>query len=143
MYTVGESDPLRPATGGRVLAGIRPGVQERFSRRTDWRIRSLLVWIVPGSLFFIFILISSAPYLNYLTAAILLLAVSVPGKWIGRLLVVTALWNAFLFLALGPIPSRKLPVNIVNSFVLRYTRGGIEQRYSTILSEMQHFDNAE
>lgn len=143
MYTL--ANPIRYVLP--LVVGFWPVLglvfRNAFQRRTDWRIRSLLVWILPGSLFFIFILISCAPYLNYLTAAILLLAVSVPGKWIGRLLVVTALWNAFLFLALGPIPSRKLPVNIVNSFVLRYTRGGIEQRYSTILSEMQHFDNAE
>lgn len=110
--------------------------------RSDWRIKSLLVWIVPGSLFFIFSLISDAPYLNYLTAAIFLLAVSAPSKWTDRLLVVTALSNAIVFLALGPIPSQKLSVNIVNSFVLRCTRGGIEQRYNTTLTEMQHLDNA-
>jgi 4-amino-4-deoxy-L-arabinose transferase-like glycosyltransferase len=114
-----------------------------FRSRSDWRIKSLVIWIVPGSLFFLFVLISNAPYLNYLTAAILLLAVFVPGKWIGRLMATTALWNAFIFLALGPVPSDKLPVNIANSFVLRYTRGGIEQRYGAILSEMQHFDNAQ
>lgn len=114
-----------------------------FRNWSDWRIKSLLIWIAPGSLFFILCLISDAPYLNYLTAAILLIALSTPGKWTGRLLVVTALSNAIVFLAMGPVPSQKLAVNIMNSFVLRCTRGGIEQRYNKILSQMQHFDNAQ
>jgi 4-amino-4-deoxy-L-arabinose transferase-like glycosyltransferase len=118
-------------------------VRNAIRNRRDWRIKSLLIWIVPGSLFFIFSLISDAPYLNYLTAAVLLLAVSAPSKWTGRLLVVTALSNAFVFLALGPVPSQKLSVNIVNGFVLRCTRGGIEQRYNKTLTQMQHFDNAQ
>ncbi|MGD0156491.1 MAG: glycosyltransferase family 39 protein [Terracidiphilus sp.] len=108
--------------------------------RSDWRVKSLLVWIVPGSLFFILSLMVCAPYLDFLTAAILLLAVSAPSAWAGRLLIVTAVWNSFVFLALGPIPSQRLSVNVVNGFVLRCTRGGIEQRYNTILSDMQHLD---
>jgi 4-amino-4-deoxy-L-arabinose transferase-like glycosyltransferase len=111
--------------------------------RKDWRVKTLLIWIVPGSLFFLFSLISNAPYLNYLTAAILLLAVSAPSTWARRLLMMTVLWNAFVFLALGPVPSQKLPVNIVNSFVLRCTRGGIAQRYDIILSQMQHLDSTQ
>ncbi len=116
-------------------------VKNAIRNRSDWRVKALLIWIVPGSLFFIFILISVATYLDYLTAAILLLAVSAPSAWVRRLMVVTMLWNAFVFLALGPVPSQRLPVNIMNSFVLRCTRGGIEQRYSKILSQLQHFDN--
>ena len=81
-------------------------------------------------------LITNAPYLNFLTAAILLLAVSAP-----RMMLVTALWNATVFLGTGPIPSHNLAVNIVNSFVLRCTRGGIEQRFNATLSQMQHLNN--
>lgn len=110
--------------------------------REDWRVRALLIWIVPGSLFFLFCLISNAPYLNFLTAAILLIAVSAPSIWTRRLLALTILSNAFVFLALAPVPSQKLSVNIVNSFVLRCTRGGIAQRYNSILSQMQHLNNA-
>lgn len=110
---------------------------------SDWRTKTFVLWIVPGSLFFVLVLIACAPYLNFLTPAIFLLVLMVPRASIPRWLVVTALWNAFVFLALGPVPSQKLPVNITNSFVLRYTRGGIEQRYNTILTEMQHLDNAQ
>jgi 4-amino-4-deoxy-L-arabinose transferase-like glycosyltransferase len=107
--------------------------------RSDWRIKALLIWIVPGSLFFVLILITCPPYLNFLTAAILLLAVSAPR----RLMVVTALWNSLLFLASGPVPSQKLAVNVVNSFVLRCTRGGIEQQYNATLTELQHYQGNE
>jgi hypothetical protein len=102
----------------------------------DWRVRALVIWIVPGSLFFLFMLITNAPYLNFLTAAILLLAVSAP-----RMMLVTAVWNAIFFLGFGPIPSHNLAVNIVSSFVLRCTRGGIEQRFNATLSQMQHLNN--
>lgn len=102
----------------------------------DWRVKAIVIWIVPGSLFFVLMLITNAPYLNFLTAAILLLAVSAP-----RLMLVTALWNAIVFLGCSPIPSQKLAVNIVNSFVLRCTRGGIEQRFNATLSQLQHLNN--
>jgi hypothetical protein len=78
-------------------------------------------------------LISNAAYLVFLSAAILLLAVSAR-----RLMAVTALWNSVVFLALAPIPSQRLAVHVANSFVLRCTRGGIEQRYNKTLSEIQH-----
>jgi 4-amino-4-deoxy-L-arabinose transferase-like glycosyltransferase len=137
MYTL--ANPVRYILP--VVVGFWPvlgiALANAIRQRRDWRVRSLLIWIVPGSLYFIFFLITCAPYLNCITAAILLLAVSSP-RW----MTVTAVWNAIVFLALGPIPSQKLSVNIVNSFVLRCTRGGIEQRYNTTLTEMQHLDNA-
>jgi hypothetical protein len=107
-------------------------VRNAIRNWNDWRVKALLVWIIPGSLFFTLVLISNAPYLNFLTAAILLLAVSSP-RWMAA----TAVWNAIVFLAFAPVPSQKLAVNVVNSFVLRCTRGGIQQRYNATLSEMQ------
>ena len=117
-----------PILGIAVLNAIR--------NRKDWRVKALVIWIVPGSLFFLLMLITNAPYLNFLTAAILLLAVSAP-----RMMLVTALWNAVFFLGFRPIPSHNLAVNIANSFVLRCTRGGIEQRFNATLSQMQHLNN--
>ncbi len=104
--------------------------------RKDWRTKALVIWIVPGSLFFVLMLITCAPYMNFLTAAILLLAVSAR-----RMMLVTALWNAIVFLGFGPIPSHNLAINIVNSFVLRYTRGGIDQQFNATLSQLQHLSN--
>ncbi|MGO8759744.1 MAG: glycosyltransferase family 39 protein [Terracidiphilus sp.] len=143
MYTL--ANPVRYILP--LIAGFWPilGIALTNMVRTwsDWRTRSLVLWIVPGSLFFVLVLMACAPYLNFLTPAIFLLALMVPRPSLPRWLVVTAVWNAFFFLALGPIPSHKLPMNILNSFVLRCTRGGIEQRYNTILTQMQHLDNAQ
>jgi 4-amino-4-deoxy-L-arabinose transferase-like glycosyltransferase len=141
MYTL--ANPVRYLLP--LLVGFWPvlglAVRNAIRMWSDWRVKALILWIVPGSLFFIVILISDAPYLNFLSAAILLLAIAGPRP-ASRWMTVTALWNAVVFLALGPIPSQKLPVNIVNSYVLRTTRGAIKQRYTLKLSQMQHLDNA-
>ena len=141
MYTL--ANPVRYALP--LLVAFWPigglAIRNAIRNRTDWRVKALVLWIVPGSLFFVFVLISAAPYLNFLTAAILLLAVSDSSAAISNRMVITALWNSFVFLVLSPVPSQKLPVNVVNSFVLRTTRSGIKERYSPTLSEMQHLDN--
>lgn len=115
-----------------------PAVRNAIRFHREPQVKPLILWIVPGSLFFVFCIIDDAQYLNFLSAAILLLAISV-GEFGARRLVLTAVWNSFVFLALSPEPSRHLAVNIVNSFVLRTTHGAIEQRYSKKLSEIQHF----
>ena len=75
--------------------------------RSDWRIQALLVWIVPGSLFFCSGLISNAPYLDFLTAAILLLVVSVPRPSASKMDGGDRGVECLLFLALGPVPSQR------------------------------------
>ena len=143
MYTL--ANPVRYALP--LLVGLWPiaglAVRNGIRNRTDWRVMALMLWIAPGSLFFVFVLISDAPYLNFLTAAILLLAISDPSVVKPKLMLTAALWNAFVFLILSPIPSHKFSVNVVNSFVLRTTRGAIRQRYSLTLSQMQHLHEVE
>lgn len=113
-------------------------LRNTIRKRYDWRMKAIALWIFPGSLFFVVCLISLPPYLNFLTAAILLLAVSAQ-----RRMAITAVWNAIVFLALAPVPSHNLAVNVANSFVLRCTRGGIQQRYNATLSDLQHIDRHE
>jgi len=143
------------ATNPSILTGIRPYTLANFVRyglpiivgfwpvlgiavlnairnRSDWRVKAMLIWILPGSLFFVLIFISNAPYLDFLSAAILLLAVSAP-----RLMLLTAIWNAVVFLAISPIPSKNLAMNVTNCFVLHYTHGGIQQRKNATLSELE------
>lgn len=117
---------------------IRNAVRDR----SDWRVLALIIWIVPGSLFFLFSIIDDPEYMNYFTAALLLLAVSSRSKF-PRLLTLTAVWNAVVFLVLSPVPSNNLAVNIVNSFVLRTTHGAIEQRDNRKLSDLEHFDSTD
>jgi len=98
----------------------------------DWRTRMLVLWIVPGSLFFTLSYISDAPYLNFLSAAILLLAVSAP-----RLMALTALSNAIVFLGFVPIPSSRLPVNVWNCYIGHFTRYGVKDQWFPNLSALQ------
>jgi 4-amino-4-deoxy-L-arabinose transferase-like glycosyltransferase len=98
----------------------------------DWRVRILLLWIVPGSMFFTLSYIADAPYLNFLSAAILLLAVGSP-----RMLAVTSLWNTVLFLFVAPIPSHRLAVNVWNCYVAKYSRYGIQHQWWPNLSLLQ------
>ena len=95
--------------------------------RTFW----LWLWIVPGSLFFNLIYISDATYLNFLTAAIVLLVLIVlDGKWQAVPLLATCLvFNMLLFLFFVPLPSRKFPVEIFDAYVGRYTLYGIRHQW--------------
>jgi 4-amino-4-deoxy-L-arabinose transferase-like glycosyltransferase len=99
---------------------------------SDWRTRMMLIWIIPGSLFFILSYISDAPYLDFLTAAVLLLAVGAP-----RMMAVTALWNTIFFLGFTPIPSRRLSVNIWNCYAGHCTRYGVQHQWWPNLSTVQ------
>ena len=100
--------------------------------RRDWRFQMLLLWIVPGSLFFAFIYISDAPYLNFLSPAVLLLALAAP-----RRMAITASWNTILFLCFVPILSKSLAVNTFNVYVGKYTRYGIQHQWWPNLSDLQ------
>jgi len=98
----------------------------------DWRIRMMLFWIVPGSLFLIFSYIGDSPYLNFLSAAILLLAV---GS--SRMMAVTAVWNAALFLIFSPIPSTRFLANVLNCYVGKDTHYAIQHQWQPMLSRVQ------
>ena len=143
MYTL--ANPIRYALPMIVAFWpIWPFAFKTLARTwSDWRTKAFVLWIVPGSLFYVLVLMGNAMYLNFFTPAIFLLVLMVPRPSLPRWLIVTALWNAFVFLAAAPIPSQRLPVNIMNSYVLRYTHGGIKQQYNSTLTEMQHLDNAQ
>jgi hypothetical protein len=111
---------------------VAVAVVQGFRNRSDWRVKLMLLWIGPGSLFFVLILITDPTYLNFLSAAILLLAVSAP-----RRMLVTALWNAILFLAIRPIPVHNFAVDVVNSYITPYTRFGIEHQWWSSLSRIE------
>ena len=103
-----------------------------FRNRLDWRVQMMLLWILPGSLFFVFSYISDAPYLTFLSAAILLL-----GLGSTRMLVVTTIVNAAIFLFLSPVPSQRLLVNTWNIDIGKYTFYGIRNQWQPNLSQVQ------
>jgi hypothetical protein len=93
-------------------------------RRWDEDDKLLAIWIAPGFLFFFLIYISDAPYLDYFTAAIILLcARAASAKWISVAIAI----NAAIFLFVPPVctggvpKSLVMPLKIVNHYVLKYT----------------------
>ena len=101
-------------------------------RSQDWRIRMLVLWIVPGSVLLALCLTPGAPSLSFLSAPVLLLAVGAP-----RRMFMTALWNAAFFLGFSPLPSRYLAINAWNCYAGQYTRYGIEHQWQPSLSALQ------
>jgi 4-amino-4-deoxy-L-arabinose transferase-like glycosyltransferase len=101
-------------------------------RNQDWRIRMLLLWIVPGSVFLALSWMPAAPCLNFLSAAVLLLALGAP-----RRMFFTALWNTAFFLGFSPLPSRYLAINAWNCYAGPFTRYAVEHQWQPSLSAMQ------
>lgn len=108
-------------------------VYHGWKERSDWRTRMLLIWILPGAGFFMLSHMGGPPYLNYMAAAVLLIAVAST-----RMMVLTAVWNAALFLFYVPISSSQLAVNVLNAYVGRYTRVAVEQQWLPNLEEFKH-----
>jgi 4-amino-4-deoxy-L-arabinose transferase-like glycosyltransferase len=101
----------------------------------DWKqfeTQLLFLWLLPASLFFTLVYISDAPYLDCITAAIVLLALSAP-----RRLALTAFFNAAIFLFFAPIPSQHLAINVWNCDVGKYTFFAIRHEWQPNLSDMQ------
>jgi 4-amino-4-deoxy-L-arabinose transferase-like glycosyltransferase len=113
-------------------AVLPASVANGFRNRGQWRAQMMLLWILPGSLFFVFSYISDAPYLTFLSAAILLL-----GLGSARMLVVTTIVNAAIFLFLSPVPSQKLLVNTWDIDIGKYTLYGIQHQWQPNLSQIQ------
>lgn len=107
----------------------------RFRSDLEWL---LLLWILPGSLFFILVYIADATYLNYLSAGALLLSVlCIQHKRVAiRALLVMLLWNSTVFLIGSPIISRHLAVEIVDCYCLKYTRFAIRHQWAPNLAEV-------
>ncbi len=122
-YVIPLAAALWPILGIAMRALIRG--------RSDRRIRALALWVVPGSLFFVLVMITDPVYLNFLTPAILLLAVRSP-----RAMTVTALWNLILFAALRPIPSTNIAIDVADCYVLQYTCYGVQHHTLLRLPEL-------
>jgi hypothetical protein len=110
-------------------------------RLRDPRIQLLWLWITPGACFLLLIYMSDAPYLNFLTAAALLLAmteVQLRGGALGRLLLACCIaWNVAFYLQFRPLPGNSLTVDVINIYSGKYTWYGVKNRWQTKLSEVR------
>jgi hypothetical protein len=107
----------------------------------DPRTRSIMAWIVPGSLFFALTYMSDATYIAFMAGGLLLLA----GLFCQRLSrrAATAWLGIFLgvcsvhMLVLRPVTPSTMWRRVANSYCLEYTAWGVKDHYHRNLSELQ------
>lgn len=103
-------------------------------------VQLLWLWVLPGSLFFVFVFITDAPYMNFLTGAVILLAAIGCGRSQPRLtrIVFMALiaWNVALFLLFTPFQSQNFSTKVLNTYVGKYTLHGLQHHVAHNLSDV-------
>ena len=106
----------------------------------EGQVRLLWLWITPGMAYLVLFYMSDAPYLNFMTAAVLLLALKQldSSKPLLRTLLLTSclVTNVAVFLLFSPVPSKSLAANVLNVFVGKYTRFAIRNRWQPNLSDV-------
>ena len=109
-------------------------------RGLDSRARELALWIFPGLLFFLATIFSEAPYLNFATAAILLMGLMLLENSTRRLTIATAVlclaWNIGFFLFFKPMLTMSMPINTVNCYAGRFTLFSLRHRAFPNLSDV-------
>lgn len=115
-------------------------VLKSLGRLRERPVRLLWLWIAPGACFLTLIYMADAPYLNFLTAAALLLAmiaIDMGGvRWGHLLLGCCLVWNAAFYLAFRPLPGNSLPVNVLNIYSGKYTWYGVKNQWQPNLSDV-------
>jgi hypothetical protein len=106
----------------------------------DETVKLLWLWIAPGAAYLVLFFMADAPYLNFLTAAVLLLAMKQldsAAPVLRTLLLASCLvTNVGIFLLFIPIPSSSVAVNALNVFVGKYTRYAVRNRWQPNLSDI-------
>jgi 4-amino-4-deoxy-L-arabinose transferase-like glycosyltransferase len=163
------SDPVEKSTGGH-LANIASGIlASGFSlyalanvlryvlplglalfpllvlilrRRAD---PLLWLWILPGSIFFLLVYVSDAPYLDYLVAPFLILAATntaVPAKRKVFLFVACAAVNLIFYLGCRPItfsnPKLQTAEYLFEADLGKYTWYDLQHHYQPLARDLLH-----
>ena len=114
------------------------GIWRACKRWKSEKVLLLLLWLVPGSLFFVLYYMSYALYLDFLTAAVILLAlIGLKNRRLAVPALLTCiLINSALFLFARPISSRFLPVEIYDAYCVKCTRWAIKHQWQPNLGEI-------
>jgi hypothetical protein len=96
----------------------------------------VLLWVMPGMLFFLLIYMSDAPYLVYASGAPILAVVLCRRRKLAAIALTGCLfWNlAFFFLA-RPIPGRNKVILVLNYYGIKYTHFGVSHHWMQNISE--------
>jgi hypothetical protein len=115
-------------------------VLRMLPKTRDATVKLLWLWFAPGAAYLVLFFMAVAPYLNFLTAAVLLLAMkrldSSPPVLRTLLLASCLVTNVGIFLLFTPIRSRSLAVNALNVYVGKYTSYGVRNRWQPSLSDI-------
>jgi len=106
------------------------------SRRRPEDTRLAIIWLLPGLLFFLLCYIADPTYMIFLCPAWFWLAITSENQ--RRTLVCVLIcfaFNATLFLAASPIRSDSTPARLVNFYVVKYCRYGVQHRWSSTLGD--------
>lgn len=114
-----------------LLAAFWMLVPSMFGRKPLLQKWILLLWIVPGLAFFLFVSMAEAQYLTLLAGGIVLLAaLSENQRRAFVLLLVCFTFNTLLFLGSRPIDSERNAARVVNFYVVKCCYYGIRHRWN-------------
>lgn len=123
---------------------LLPSIFRTLAKLRNESVKLMWIWIVPGSAFMVLFYMADAPYLTFMTAAVLLLAMkqldSVPPR-LGTLLLASCLvFNMAFFWSFVPIRSKSLAVNVLNVYAGKYTRFALRNQWQPNLSDLVNRD---
>ncbi len=96
--------------------------------------RMLVIWMVPGLVFFLFVYMADPPYLTYVTAAIVLLAaLSRQRPPALGLLILCAVFNISLFFGATPLRASGRVDEALNFYVVKYCQYGIQHQWKSTI----------
>ena len=126
---------------------LLPAVVQAFRGGSEIT-RTALLWLLPGSIFLVFIYMSDAPYITFMVGSPLVLATMLLKK-MGRPTIIAGLCS-FLIISLAtmviarPVAPKSFVRRVMNAYVLEYSLWGISHRYHFNLSDLElHKDTSE
>lgn len=113
-----------------------------FRRLRNPVVALLWLWIIPGAAFLVLCYMSDAPYLDFLTAPVLLLIMMELERSKRRaaniLLGSCIAWNVAFFVFFLPVRTNSFPCAVVDTYAGKYTRYGVVHQWEPNLSELEH-----
>lgn len=128
--------PLTIAFGPLLLLTLKS-----FRSARNLVVSLLWWWIIPGAAFLLFCYMSDAPYLDFLTAPVLLLAMIEldklePARHLALLSSCVA-WNLIFFMFFQPVFINSFPFAVIDIYAGKYTRYAVLHHWQPNLSSLE------
>ena len=107
---------------------LLPAVNFRRKSMESW---AVLLWVVPGLLFFLLIYMADAPYLTFMTGGIILAAALSKRRHLPTiLLLICFAFNTLLFLGARPLAGNGRADQAINFYIVKYCYYGIRHQWA-------------